>query len=105
MAAPVYGMFQVQDSIKFLSDDGFEITGSKADEAAAKAASEDIADVTLVGDKERIERELSGKESQHLDKIRALEKQVEDYEEDKKRRLGEDSVVPKRIKYKKFARG
>jgi ATP-binding cassette ChvD family protein len=28
-----------------------------------------------------------------------------DYEEDKKRRLGEDSVVPKRIKYKKFARG
>ena len=28
-----------------------------------------------------------------------------DYEEDKKRRLGEDSVVPSRIKYKKFARG
>jgi ATP-binding cassette ChvD family protein len=28
----------------------------------------------------------------------------EDYEEDKKRRLGEDSVLPKRIKYKKFAR-
>jgi len=28
-----------------------------------------------------------------------------DYEEDKKRRLGEDSVLPKRIKYKKFARG
>jgi ATP-binding cassette ChvD family protein len=27
-----------------------------------------------------------------------------DYEEDKKRRLGEDSVLPKRIKYKKFAR-
>jgi ATP-binding cassette ChvD family protein len=27
-----------------------------------------------------------------------------DYEEDKKRRLGEDAVVPKRIKYKKFAR-
>ncbi len=27
-----------------------------------------------------------------------------DYEEDKKRRLGEDSVIPKRIKYKKFAR-
>ena len=26
------------------------------------------------------------------------------YEEDKKRRLGEDSVLPKRIKYKKFAR-
>jgi ATPase subunit of ABC transporter with duplicated ATPase domains len=28
-----------------------------------------------------------------------------DYEEDKKRRLGEDSVLPSRIKYKKFARG
>jgi energy-dependent translational throttle protein EttA len=27
-----------------------------------------------------------------------------DYEEDKKRRLGEDAVIPKRIKYKKFAR-
>ncbi len=27
-----------------------------------------------------------------------------DYEEDKKRRLGADSVMPKRIKYKKFAR-
>jgi len=27
-----------------------------------------------------------------------------DYEEDKKRRLGADSVLPKRIKYKKFAR-
>ena len=27
------------------------------------------------------------------------------YEEDKKRRLGEDAVLPKRIKYKKFARG
>ena len=27
-----------------------------------------------------------------------------DYEEDKKRRLGEDAVLPKRIKYKKFAR-
>ena len=27
-----------------------------------------------------------------------------DYEEDKKRRLGEDSVMPKRIKYKQFAR-
>jgi ATP-binding cassette ChvD family protein len=27
-----------------------------------------------------------------------------DYEEDKKRRLGEDSILPKRIKYKKFAR-
>ncbi len=27
-----------------------------------------------------------------------------DYEEDKKRRLGEDSVIPKRIKYKKFGR-
>jgi hypothetical protein len=28
----------------------------------------------------------------------------ESYEEDKKRRLGEDAVLPKRIKYKKFAR-
>ena len=28
----------------------------------------------------------------------------QDYEEDKKRRLGEDSVMPKRIKYKQFAR-
>ncbi|MEO1198098.1 MAG: energy-dependent translational throttle protein EttA [Pseudomonadota bacterium] len=28
-----------------------------------------------------------------------------DYEEDKKQRLGADSVMPKRIKYKKFARG
>jgi ATP-binding cassette ChvD family protein len=28
-----------------------------------------------------------------------------DYEEDKKRRLGEDAVMPKRIKYKQFARG
>ena len=27
-----------------------------------------------------------------------------EYEEDKKRRLGEDSVMPKRIKYKKFER-
>jgi ATP-binding cassette ChvD family protein len=27
-----------------------------------------------------------------------------DYEEDKKRRLGTDSVIPKRLKYKKFAR-
>jgi len=27
-----------------------------------------------------------------------------DYEEDKKRRLGEDSVMPKRIKYKQFSR-
>ena len=28
-----------------------------------------------------------------------------DYEEDKKRRLGEDATAPKRIKYKKFSRG
>jgi len=27
-----------------------------------------------------------------------------DYEEDKKRRLGDDSIIPKRIKYKKFGR-
>jgi len=33
-----------------------------------------------------------------------FEGNFEDYEEDKKRRLGEDSVLPKRIKYKKFAR-
>ena len=32
-----------------------------------------------------------------------FEGNFEDYEEDKKRRLGEDSVLPKRIKYKKFA--
>ena len=33
-----------------------------------------------------------------------FEGNFEDYEKDKKRRLGEDSVLPKRIKYKKFAR-
>ena len=33
-----------------------------------------------------------------------FEGNFEIYEEDKKRRLGEDSVLPKRIKYKKFAR-
>jgi sulfate-transporting ATPase len=33
-----------------------------------------------------------------------FEGNFEDYEEDKKRRLGEDSILPKRIKYKKFAR-
>src|SRR4026209_483334 len=33
-----------------------------------------------------------------------FEGNFESYEEDKKRRLGEDSIVPKRIKYKKFAR-
>jgi ATP-binding cassette ChvD family protein len=33
-----------------------------------------------------------------------FEGNFEEYEEDKKRRLGEDSVLPKRIKYKKFAR-
>ncbi len=33
-----------------------------------------------------------------------FEGNFEDYEEDKKRRLGEDSVLPKRIKYKHFAR-
>jgi ATP-binding cassette ChvD family protein len=33
-----------------------------------------------------------------------FEGNFDDYEEDKKRRLGEDSVVPKRIKYKHFAR-
>ncbi len=33
-----------------------------------------------------------------------FEGNFEDYEADKKRRLGEDSVLPKRIKYKKFAR-
>jgi len=33
-----------------------------------------------------------------------FEGNFEDYEEDKKRRLGEDSIIPKRIKYKKFAR-
>ncbi len=33
-----------------------------------------------------------------------FEGNFEDYEEDKKRRLGPDSVEPKRLKYKKFAR-
>jgi ATP-binding cassette ChvD family protein len=33
-----------------------------------------------------------------------FEGNFEDYETDKKRRLGEDAVLPKRIKYKKFAR-
>jgi energy-dependent translational throttle protein EttA len=33
-----------------------------------------------------------------------FEGNFEAYEEDKKRRLGEDAVLPKRIKYKKFAR-
>jgi len=33
-----------------------------------------------------------------------IEGNFESYEEDKKRRLGEDAVLPKRIKYKKFAR-
>ena len=33
-----------------------------------------------------------------------FEGNFDDYEEDKKRRLGEDSVLPKRIKYKHFAR-
>jgi hypothetical protein len=30
--------------------------------------------------------------------------QLRDYEEDKKRRLGTDSTIPHRIKYKKFSR-
>jgi ATP-binding cassette ChvD family protein len=33
-----------------------------------------------------------------------FEGNFEDYEEDRKRRLGEDAIVPHRIKYKKFAR-
>jgi ATP-binding cassette ChvD family protein len=33
-----------------------------------------------------------------------FEGNFQDYEEDKKRRLGEDSVMPKRIKYKQFSR-
>jgi ATPase subunit of ABC transporter with duplicated ATPase domains len=33
-----------------------------------------------------------------------FEGNFEAYEEDKKRRLGEDAVMPKRIKYKQFAR-
>jgi ATP-binding cassette ChvD family protein len=33
-----------------------------------------------------------------------FEGNFQDYEEDKKRRLGEDSVMPKRIRYKQFAR-
>ena len=34
-----------------------------------------------------------------------FEGNFESYEEDKKRRLGEDAIMPKRIKYKKFSRG
>ena len=34
-----------------------------------------------------------------------FEGNFESYEEDKKRRLGDDAIIPKRIKYKKFARG
>ena len=34
-----------------------------------------------------------------------FEGNFEAYEEDKKRRLGEDAIMPKRIKYKKFSRG
>ena len=34
-----------------------------------------------------------------------FEGNFEAYEEDKKRRLGEDSLIPRRIKYKKFSRG
>jgi ATPase subunit of ABC transporter with duplicated ATPase domains len=33
-----------------------------------------------------------------------FEGNFQDYEQDKMRRLGEDSVMPKRIKYKKFSR-
>jgi ATPase subunit of ABC transporter with duplicated ATPase domains len=33
-----------------------------------------------------------------------FEGNFQDYEKDKMRRLGEDSVIPKRIKYKKFTR-
>jgi ATPase subunit of ABC transporter with duplicated ATPase domains len=33
-----------------------------------------------------------------------FEGNFESYEEDKKRRLGEDSVLPKRVKYKRFSR-
>ena len=33
-----------------------------------------------------------------------FEGNFQDYEKDKKRRLGEDSVMPKRIKYKQFTR-
>ena len=33
-----------------------------------------------------------------------FEGNFQDYEEDKKRRLGNDSIIPKRLKYKKFAR-
>jgi hypothetical protein len=36
--------------------------------------------------------------------ILAFEGNFQDYEEDKKRRLGEDSVNPKRVTYRQFAR-
>ena len=38
-------------------------------------------------------------------KVVWFEGNYQDYEEDKKRRLGTDSVIPQRIKYRKFARG
>jgi hypothetical protein len=34
----------------------------------------------------------------------AFEDNFQDYEEDKKRRLGPDAVEPQRLKYKKFMR-
>ena len=37
-------------------------------------------------------------------KVEWFEGNFEDYENDKKRRLGPDSVIPKRVKYKKFSR-
>jgi ATPase subunit of ABC transporter with duplicated ATPase domains len=33
-----------------------------------------------------------------------FEGNYQDYEEDKKRRLGPDAMIPRRIKYRKFAR-
>ena len=38
-------------------------------------------------------------------RVEWFEGNFEAYEEDKKRRLGEDAIMPKRIKYKKFSRG
>lgn len=39
-----------------------------------------------------------------LQLLKSSEGDFQAYEEDAKRRLGEDSVMPKRIKYKQFAR-
>jgi hypothetical protein len=39
-----------------------------------------------------------------LGRVQWFEGNLADYEEDKKRQLGIDSVIPHRLKYKKFSR-